>query len=55
MKRYIPTAVDNRDEFQKQWEEKFGPPQTRIFDSFEDLMSWLKEVDEFEIRDDKAI
>ena len=55
MKRYLPTSTNTQDSFEKQYEEKFGPPQTRIFDSFEDLLSWLKEVDDYEIHDDETV
>lgn len=48
MKRYIQ-AVVQQDEFDKQWEEKFGPDdESLMFHSFEEFRKWFEEVKQFE-------
>lgn len=50
MKRRIQNDVlNNVDEFDIQWEEKFGPDDECMkFDSLEEFHEWLEEVEKFE-------
>ena len=52
MKRRIPVSIQSdsaEDEFDRQWEEKFGPDdQPKKFDSLEEFHDWLEEVKKFE-------
>lgn len=49
MKRRIHDYSEPKDEFDKQWEEKFGPDdETMKFDSLEELHDWFEEVMRFE-------
>ncbi len=52
MKRWIhtPNQSDSaEDEFDRQWEEQFGPDdRPKTFDSLEEFHAWLEEVKKFE-------
>lgn len=52
MKRWIHASKqfdDTSDEFDRQWEEKFGPDdRPKKFDTLEEFHAWLEEVKKFE-------
>lgn len=56
MKRWIHDPSEPQDEFDKQWEEKFGDDdETMKFDSLEEFHDWLEEVKRFEPVYDKPV
>lgn len=55
MKRWIRHIDAEKDEFDKQWEKKFGPEQQREFSSADEFLKWMKEVDSFEVTSDETV
>lgn len=49
MKRLIRANNNTEDEFDRQWEQKFGPDDEPMkFDSLEEFHQWIEEVKKFE-------
>ena len=49
MKRWIHDNSLPQDEYDRQWEEKFGPDDESMkFDSLEEFHQWLEEVKKFD-------